>query len=668
MNVQKLSIPLFIVMAILPGLLAGQQTVTSSAVVPRLVNFSGRAIDALGKPISGIAGVTFSIYKDQYEGAPLWMETQNVQADAKGNYVAQLGATTSDGLPLELFASGDARWLGVRVNGGEERPRVLLMSVPYALKAADAQTLGGLPPSAFALAVPVGSSAANAAGGMGASPAASASPLATSDVTTTGGTVNALPLWTTSTNVQSSALTQTGTGAAAKIGIGTATPATTVDVAGAATIRGALTLPAIAYATATAGKNSQPENLVASSFNSTTSAAVNQTFQWRAEATGNNTAAPSSVLSLLSGSGTSAPAETGLKIAHNGQITFAPGQTFPEGSGSVTSVGLSAPASDFTVSGSPVTTAGTLGLKWKVAPTNTSTANAIVKRDATGSFNAGAITASFGVTGMNAGGGVGGVTGENSSAGYGVLGTATGTAGQGVWGESFGTLSNTDGTGPDGVHGVSHSNLGSGVAGINTVSGGTGTYGQGIAYGVLGQAAGNGLLLPLGTGVGGSSFAGTGVEGTSSGGAGVSGTSDSGPGVSGTSTTGNAFVANGNVSQNRAGGGWVKAMAFVNALQAPYSIIGCFNSALTGAAATTPPCGINFTEDAQGIGYWDFDLGFEVHDRFVSASISATLVSDGAVMIQASPQYWRDPTTVVKVLTYKGDLTGAGAMFYLFVY
>jgi hypothetical protein len=230
MNAQKLSISLLIAMAILPSLLVGQQSENSTAVVPRFVNFSGGAIDGAGKPVSGIAGVTFSIYKDQYEGAPLWMETQNVQANAKGNYVAQLGATTPDGLPLELFTSGDARWLGVRVNGGEEQQRVLLMSVPYALKAADAQTLGGLPPSAFALAIPVGGSAAAAAGGMAASAAASAAPLATSDVTTSGGRLNTLPLWTTATNVQSSAVTQTGTGAAAKIGIGTATPATTLDL------------------------------------------------------------------------------------------------------------------------------------------------------------------------------------------------------------------------------------------------------------------------------------------------------------------------------------------------------------------------------------------------------------------------------------------------------
>jgi hypothetical protein len=78
-----------------------------------------------GRAISGIVGITFAIYKDQYEGAPLWLETQNVQADAKGNYTVQLGATKPEGLPLDLFSSGDALWLGVSINGGLEQPRVL---------------------------------------------------------------------------------------------------------------------------------------------------------------------------------------------------------------------------------------------------------------------------------------------------------------------------------------------------------------------------------------------------------------------------------------------------------------------------------------------------------------------------------------------------------------
>jgi hypothetical protein len=174
------------------------------------VNFSGRAADAQGKIITGIAGATFAIYQDQYDGTPLWMETQNVTTDAKGNYTAQLGATKPDGLPLDLFTTGNARWLGVRINGGEEQPRIMLLSVPYALKAGDAQTLGGLPASAFALAAPVVAepSASSVAPAANSSPA---SPSTASDVTTSGGTVNALPLFTTATNVQNSIVTQTGT-------------------------------------------------------------------------------------------------------------------------------------------------------------------------------------------------------------------------------------------------------------------------------------------------------------------------------------------------------------------------------------------------------------------------------------------------------------------------
>ena len=74
-------------MVVVAGMLLGsflnaqQSDSQLSAGVPRLVNFSARAVDAQGKTITGIAGVTFAIYADQSNGAPLWMETQNVQAD-----------------------------------------------------------------------------------------------------------------------------------------------------------------------------------------------------------------------------------------------------------------------------------------------------------------------------------------------------------------------------------------------------------------------------------------------------------------------------------------------------------------------------------------------------------------------------------------------------------
>jgi hypothetical protein len=93
-----------------------QQASSSSASgisVPRLVSFSGKLTDVQGKPASQIEGVTFAIYKDQQGGAPLWLETQNVMPDSSGRYSVQLGTTKSDGLPLDVFASGEARWLGV---------------------------------------------------------------------------------------------------------------------------------------------------------------------------------------------------------------------------------------------------------------------------------------------------------------------------------------------------------------------------------------------------------------------------------------------------------------------------------------------------------------------------------------------------------------------------
>ncbi len=122
--------------------------------VLRLLKFNGVIRDRLGQPRTGVVGLTFALYKDREGGAPLWMETQNAELDEQGRYGVLLGSTQSEGLPLELFTTGEPRWLGVQAQlpGEEEQPRVLLVSVPYALKAADAETLGGKPLSAFVLA------------------------------------------------------------------------------------------------------------------------------------------------------------------------------------------------------------------------------------------------------------------------------------------------------------------------------------------------------------------------------------------------------------------------------------------------------------------------------------------------------------------------------------
>jgi len=130
----------------------------ANAVVPPVVKFSGALTDATNKPMTGKVGVTFSLYKESQGGAALWVETQNVTADKTGHYSATLGSTTSQGIPSTVFASGEAHWLGVQAQGEAEQPRTLLMSVPYALKALDAETIGGKPLSALQLAAPDGSS------------------------------------------------------------------------------------------------------------------------------------------------------------------------------------------------------------------------------------------------------------------------------------------------------------------------------------------------------------------------------------------------------------------------------------------------------------------------------------------------------------------------------
>jgi len=126
----------------------------SAAGVPRLIKFSGTLLDAQDRPMTGPVGVTFALHAQQTGGAALWLETQNVKPDANGVYSVLLGANSANGVPAELFASGEARWLGVQPEGQTEQPPILLLGVPYALKAGDAETWGGLPASAFVLAAP----------------------------------------------------------------------------------------------------------------------------------------------------------------------------------------------------------------------------------------------------------------------------------------------------------------------------------------------------------------------------------------------------------------------------------------------------------------------------------------------------------------------------------
>jgi hypothetical protein len=235
-----LSVPL----AFAQQLATEPQLAASQAGVPQLIRFTGTAQDVNGNALTGLVGITFSIYAEESGGSPLWLETQNVQADKNGHYTALLGATKPGGLPVELFSSGESRWLGVQTESQAEQTRALLVAVPYALKASDAETIGGLPPSAFVLANPAQSAGSTTKTGAAASaPAASAdatknsTPLVNADVTGKG-VVDFIPMWDTTSDIIDSVIFQKSS----EIGIGTTAPAATLDVNGKSDIRDTLTL------------------------------------------------------------------------------------------------------------------------------------------------------------------------------------------------------------------------------------------------------------------------------------------------------------------------------------------------------------------------------------------------------------------------------------------
>ncbi|MHB8218597.1 MAG: hypothetical protein ACYDDS_21200 [Candidatus Sulfotelmatobacter sp.] len=331
-------------------------------VPPALIQFSNVATDERGNTLSGVVSITFSLYSGSQGGEALWTETQNnVQLDATGHYSVQLGVTKPAGVPTALFVTGAARWLGVQIEEQTEQPRVLLLSVPYALKAGDAATIGGFPPSAFVLAAP-GTAPTDSA--LTTASVAEPSVPPPAGTVTGAGTVDFIPLWTSTSNIGNSAVFQSGTGSTVKIGINTSAPGATLDVKGGTNLEGLLTLPATGTATASVGRTSQAQDFVASSYNGGTAAAVSQTFQWRAEPLGNDTTTPSGTLSLLFGSGTASPAETGLKLNNKGLFTFATGQTFP-GTGTLTGI-TTATGSGLTGGG----TKGTLNLGLKTCAAN----------------------------------------------------------------------------------------------------------------------------------------------------------------------------------------------------------------------------------------------------------------------------------------------------------
>jgi hypothetical protein len=471
--------------------------------------------------MTGATGITFALYAEQTGGAPLWSETQNVQAGPDGRYTVLLGAAKSEGLPADLFTAEQAHWVGVSVEGQAEQPRILLVSAPYALKAGDAETLGGLPPSAFLLAAPAAAGAAAASVAKpqampGASPDAACAAIA-SDGT---ATANQVAKFTAACAIEPSAIFESG----GKVGIGTTAPTVALEVAGNVAVAGSISatgaaalagvsLPAVETATASAGSISNSLQMIASAYNSTTAAAIGERFTWQAEPVGNDTGSPSGSLNLLFSTDKKPPVETGLSVASDGQITFAGGQTFP-GTGTITGV----------TAGSGLTGGGTAGTV-TVGLTNTCASGQVLEWNgsawACAGVGTGTITGVTAGTDLTGGGATGNVTlnlnTARTDARYARLGASNSFSGvESITGSSstetlLVTQTGTGATG-DGIHGITSATGGTGVFGEGPIAiqGYANTGGLAGLFRGATEVTGNGNNTVIGDPGCGSGFAGIG--------------------------------------------------------------------------------------------------------------------------------------------------------------
>ena len=184
--------------------------------VPRLVLVTGTFAPATGLPAAPVETVTLAVYAEETGGTPLWQEMQNVVVDKAGRFSLLVGATQPDGIPREVFASGEAQWLGLRVRRGRgtaahaDHERAVCAAIGGRGDARRAPGVG------LRAGPPVGrpgdSSTTSAIRGHEGAPSAADAVLA--------GTPNFLAKYVTSADVGNSAVYEAG----GFVGIGTTTP------------------------------------------------------------------------------------------------------------------------------------------------------------------------------------------------------------------------------------------------------------------------------------------------------------------------------------------------------------------------------------------------------------------------------------------------------------
>ena len=542
---------------------AAQDTTTPvlrmAPVVPQQVRYSGKIAARAGDTVE----VVFRIYAAAEDSDPLWAETQRVPVGEDGAFSVLLGGASPSGLPQTVFAGGAARWLGVTLERGPEQERVLLSSVPYAMKSADAESLAGHAATDFVTQDQLAQFARLTLSSTPSAAAGSASPAITpltSEPVTGSGTAGTVPVWTGTLTQGNSEITQVGS----EIGINEPTPGATLDVGGTSMFRGTATLTAEATATASAGYRSQLLDFSDSAWSTTTKAPVTQTWRLYVTDSANNSPNPTSSFNFQFQNGVGSPTPTILSIAQTGVISFAPAQTFP---GTIASVTGTSPVTATTTSGAVSVGLDTNALESTLNSVyaQLGSANAfageVLARQATGVGYAALVG-----TGTN---GSMGAYGQSDS-GYGAEGvSATGSGVYGTSGTGSGVYGTSSGTGAGGYF-INNTTYSPALYAENDATGGSGysiglrayvpnvasigvigeadgadsyaLYGENQggkdSYAVFGTASGLGSTAIYGISTGGADsddVIGSGVVGASSKGIGVNGVSGSSSGVVGSS-------------------------------------------------------------------------------------------------------------------------------------
>jgi hypothetical protein len=305
--------------------------------VPVFVKFSSTLFELNGTPSAGLQKLTFTLYGQQTGGSVLWAEAQTVLPTTGGDFTVLLGAASPLGILASTFATGEPRWIGITPNDGVERPRVALVSVPYALKAVNADTLAGMGPEQFVSVQQLGSILGN--------PAKFPYPIGPVGVGPIPAPSWRMPSFEATSLSGPSFVSDAASGPPLQVASASIVPNLNVDLLHGLTdaafakisqgnvfsqmqgFGGGADLPANSpEATAPNLIDSAPLNFDSSSTDPQTHTQSTQRFSWISEPTLGPDSSPSANLSLFFGTNGSQPLPTGLSINANGTINFSPAQ------------------------------------------------------------------------------------------------------------------------------------------------------------------------------------------------------------------------------------------------------------------------------------------------------------------------------------------------------